>query len=549
MGAELMNMRKTVLLGVLLLFGAAACDLEVTNPNQPETDRVLATPADVESLILSSVNTWWDPMDSYLGLRPLLSTMAFQHSATAANFGMVDFSVVPLRPAVNNTPAYGFASYLERSWYRSYRAISGASDGLRQMDAGVVVSNPHRARAIAKLTQGLSHGMLAVIYDQAFVFDETMDPIEEQELKPYTEVRDAALAYLDEAISIATANTFTGITAGGWLGRQADYNTNTDVVRLARAYKAYFRAAVARTPQEAEDVNWAAVIEDIDNGITADFAPIAEGWTTDTWQTGGMYYTTLPGAWSQVNNMVLGMADQSGGYQNWMSQGWGASDRQPFVIVTPDRRFPQGSTVEEQTARDAEGNPLNRGVYIEFPHPDYSLFGAGVGGQRGRPDRGTWRWSNYRDYRYDYMTDTDNGPLPQLTVRQLQLLKAEALYMQGDLAGAAAIINVTRADPNHAALNATDAAGTNTDCVPRLPDGTCGDLWEMLKWEKRLETYHVGLGAWYFDGRRWGDLMQGSFLHLPVPGRELEVLEMPYYTFGGAGGIAAGAAPIGTYGY
>jgi hypothetical protein len=71
----------------------------------------------------------------------------------------------------------------------------------------------------------------------------------------------------------------------------------------------------------------------------------------------------------------------------------------------------------------------------------------------------------------------------------------------------------------------------------------------MLKWEVRLETIYTGhhMASWYFHGRGWGDLAEGSFLHLPVPGREAELLAIDAYTFGGSGN--PGAAPVGTYGY
>ena len=105
----------------------------------------------------------------------------------------------------------------------------------------------------------------------------------------------------------------------------------------------------------------------------------------------------------------------------------------------------------------------------------------------------------------------------------LGLLRAEAAYRMNNRAEAASLINVTR---TAAGLNATDAAGTNTDCVPKLPDASCGDLFEMLKWEVRLETMYKGLhlAPWYFHGRGWGDLAEGTFLQRPLPGREAELL-------------------------
>jgi hypothetical protein len=82
-----------------------------------------------------------------------------------------------------------------------------------------------------------------------------------------------------------------------------------------------------------------------------------------------------------------------------------------------------------------------------------------------------------------------------------------------------------------------------------MVNGDCGSLLEMLKWEVRLETMYKGLhmAPWYFHGRGWGDLAEGSFLNVPVPGREAELLGIPSYTFGGPGGD--GSAPVGTYGY
>jgi starch-binding outer membrane protein, SusD/RagB family len=167
----------------------------------------------------------------------------------------------------------------------------------------------------------------------------------------------------------------------------------------------------------------------------------------------------------------------------------------------------------------------------------------------GRPDRGTWRWSYYHDYRYEsYYTDAAGGPTPILTQPALQLIKAEALFRVGNYEGAAAILNITRETNGglQPALPVNDPV-SNPDCVPKLPDGSCGNLWEMLKWEKRLESYHVGLGAWYFDSRRWGDHMEGTFLQLPVPGKELNVLKESIYTFGGVGG--EWGAPQGNYGF
>jgi hypothetical protein len=99
-------------------------------------------------------------------------------------------------------------------------------------------------------------------------------------------------------------------------------------------------------------------------------------------------------------------------------------------------------------------------------------------------------------------------------------------------------------------LNATDAAGTNTSCVPKMPNGQCGDLWEMLKWEKRHEAQWTGVAGanWWFDGRGWGDLWKDTPVQFPVPCKELQVLQMlPCTNFGGPGGESG--APMSSYAF
>ena len=518
-------------LGAILLIFAGGCDLEVPNLNQPETERVVALPADLENLIWGGYNTYWKMTDDYLGLRPIISVASMEHSAYPANFGMVEYSLIPRR-AVDNSPAHTFASHFEYTWYRSYRAIVAASNGLKGLQTaplpgeGTLTSAQRtaRAEAFSRFVQGVGHGALAMVYDKGVVFDETKSALEEQPLVPYTDLFQAAMGYLDQAITLATNNTFTIPTT--WTAGHA--TSNTALVRLARQYKAYYRANLPRTPQDA--VDWNSVIADIDAAGPVNM--VFRGLPGDPWHTYGLYYISLAG-WSQVHNALSGMSDQSGEYQKWMARPWLL--REPFLYVTPDKRFPQGATVAAQQAAP--------GTYVMVP--------ATPGGQWARPDRGTWRWSYYRDRRHDAYVAALGGDQPHLTLRYMKLLKAEALYRTGDLAGAATIINETRVA--NGGLVATNAAGLNSNGVPKgLPTWAgfdangYGNLLEMLKWEFRMETYHHGFAPNYFNGRRWGDLMAGTFLHLPIPGKELETLQKGAYTTGGG---QPGSAPVGTYRY
>jgi hypothetical protein len=240
------------------------------------------------------------------------------------------------------------------------------------------------------------------------------------------------------------------------------------------------------------------------------------------------------------------MADQSGNFQLWNAQSLQAKSHTvggtPILIVTPDLRFPRGATLEAQRAAP--------GLYFRV-----NREGSETGYTWARADRGVWRWSWYKHTRGEEYWNELQHRQPEIRLSEMRLLKAEGLYRAGNRAAAAAIVNETRVP---AGLSATDANGTNTSCVPKLPgpgqgadtapgNASCGGLFEMLKWEKRMENTFKGPfgNLWFFEARGWGDLWKDSWLHLPLPCSDAERLFLPCKTFGGAGG--EGAAARSTY--
>lgn len=539
------NFRKTAVAATLMLFGASGCaDLVVPNLNDPDAERALQSAADVESLITPAFSTWWYTGTSYNGPTLFLSVQSFQHAATPANAGMYFYSKYPREAIVNSTsdPEYGNVVY---AWYENYEALAGIADGLIAIETSEGVAeelnagNPDavlRVTAYAKLMQGLSHGTIALLYDQGYIVDENTERFDESgatlplEMVPYPALMDAAIGYLDEAIALSEGQDF--IIPDSWMAQEF---TADELVEFANSWKARFLANVARTPEERAAVDWNAVLAAVDGAVTETLE--LELVQRIYWDA--IQYQTYRG-WQQLNYQILGMADQSGQYQYWIATPPGdrhpqatgpeGSDGTNFAIVTPDTRFAQGATIEEQSENPGE-------MFEVPPFSPSSMW--------NRPDRGSYRWSWYwniggYDYYYNYGDDTT---LPIIKIEEMDLLAAEAHYRLDDMAAAAALINNSRTDHG---LNATDASGTNTSCVPRLPDGTCGDLWEMLKWEKRLETQFWGplASSWYLDGRGWGELYAGTQLQLPVPAGELAVMEMPVYTFGGIGGASASPGSV-----
>jgi hypothetical protein len=523
------NAIKNLLVGSLLLLGTAACaDLEVVNLNDADAERALATAGDVEALIAGSYNTWFRGVYAYSGPGMFLSNAAFQHNAPWANAGMEVYGRIPRVSIVNNVADSNY-SYFTRPWYYCYRAIAAVASGLKALENPEVAdelgaTNVARAKAYGKFVLGIAHATVAVLFDRGFAVDETTDLAQPQEPMGYNELMTVALAQLDQAATLSAATSFT--LPDAWM--QATI-TNQQLAKIAKSFKARFRAAVARTPAERAAVNWQALIADVDAGVTEDLVLYYDDYNGWSWDVLG--YLTYPG-WTSAAYFIWGMADQSGNYQKWLDLALDAKntkfpDGSDVLILTPDTRFPQGNSVTAQ--RTAQGEVIHIATASQ------------AGDTWKRPERGVWRWSWYKPFRgWEYWQE-EQFYQPEIKVTEMRLLKAEALFRTNNKAGAAAIINQTR---TAAGLNATDANGTNSSCVPKLPSGQCGDLWEMLKWEKRIENLGFGIfGApMYFDSRGWGDLWKNTYLQLPVPCKEIQVLQLlPCGTFGGPGGEMSAA--------
>lgn len=523
---------KHLVVGSLLLVGATACaDLEVVNQNDPDAERSLSTPGDVLALIGGSFKNWFYGNYSYYAAGMALSNAAFQHNAPWANSGMEKYGRLP-RIAFINSISDGDYNYMTRSWFYSYRAIAAVADGLRSLENpdvadALTADEVGSAKAFAKFVQGISHATVAVLFSEGFQVDETTDLTAAQEPMAYTDLMAAAMGYFDECISLSNGASWT--LNEDWLKAPL---TGPELARVAHSMKARYMTAMARTPAERAALNWNSIIAEVDAGITDDFVMFMDddnGWNNDV-----LGYATYFG-WSQMAYFIYGMADQSGNFQLWNSKSLAAKshtvDGTQILIVTPDLRFPRGNTVDAQRAET--------GLYFRV-----NRAGSETGGTWARPDRGTWRWSWYKHTRGDEYWDDLQYYQPEIRLSEMRLLKAEGLYRTNNRAAAAAIVNETRVP---AGLNATDASGTNSSCVPKLPNGQCGDLFEMLKWEKRLENTAKGpMGVlWYFDGRGWGDLWQNTFLQLPIPCAEAQVLQLlPCQTFGGPGGEFAAAKSV-----
>jgi hypothetical protein len=275
----------------------------------------------------------------------------------------------------------------------------------------------------------------------------------------------------------------------------------------------------ARTPAERAAVDWTAVMARIDAGIQADFTPQAVPevlWHDWSRLVARVRNIARPSDFGRPGYWLIGPADSTDGFVNWVNTP--LADRVAFQMVTKDRRI-QG-----------DDNPATPGSYMGYNLNN--IFAA---------SRGTWRYSWYYFRRFGTGTSWQDSPVPAMLVSEMNLLKAEGLIRTNQAASAVPLINATRVANGQLPPVTEDGPPDEAGCVPRQLDGSCGSLWDALRYEKKMEGVGVSGVIAFFDARGWQELPENTLLHLPVPGEELATLRLPSYTFGGGG---AGSAPL-----
>jgi hypothetical protein len=546
----------------LIALGVVACGdpLLVDNVNDPDRNRVLGTPADIEAFVGSA---YAQVHNATLGgsnddVQTQLQVMGMENTSALANFAMNPRGAIPRNPIDNTRGSQGSDGNL-RDYVVNSRAARMAAIGIGRLNV-LTLGDPGRdarARAFARFVQGAALGNLALVYDSASIITENDDPQALYvSLAGYKTVMAAALGYLDSAVAIANANGNGFPLPSSWINGQA--LTRDNFVRFVKSYKARFRASVARTPAERADVgaggivDWTRVVAEADSGITADFSitmnPSA-GWDV-VWPI--QAFATGAADWGQMVQFWMGMADNSGNYDAWLALP--VAQRAPFVVVTADLRFPQGAT------RGAQQADTLRASYKSFTGVPYFRNRPAGEDKGGQP----LQISMYDFYRSRAFASASRiGAYPIMTRAEIRLLAAEGNIRLNQIAAAVARIDSSRSLgrgglPSLAGAGITDVVTPipGAQCVPRVPDAaaaagpyrasTCGNLWDALKWEYRMETAFTGYGMWYFAARGWGDLPEGTAIHWPVPYQEMDSRRQAFYGLGGAG--SPGGAGPGNYG-
>lgn len=465
---------------ISFLFVFSGCQkLDVENLNNPDSATVLANPNDLAGLAGGIVNGWFQESQSYYALPLALWVGADAGTCSWGNAGMRDFSNEP-RNAWNNDGAYSYAGNNVRFYLSMNSTLSLSNQIINQIvNNGTELDTPAETaavEAVARLGQGLGMGYVALVYNQGFIVDETVN-LESDEIPavPYDELSTAAIAKLDLAIAICNANTFDVPSA--WIPGMTW--TNVELGKLANSFAARLLMNTSRNAAQNAAIDWARVKAYAEKGIDFDFAPLADdiNWYS-LYQTYSVY-----GGWGQVDMRIINMMD---------------SDMPAY--------FPESMSFDD-LPNEGEASSDDARLLSDFEYLNSCPF---------RPERGSYHFSSYRYARLDQYLATWTEPMPEMRKAENDLMLAEAKLMLGDAAGAAAIVNAgTRV--TRGGLAPVDAAGVGA----------------AIKYERTIELFLTGFGLEFFDMRRSDMLQKGTPLHFPIPQQQLDVMQMENYTFGG----------------
>ena len=405
---------------------------------------------------------------------------ADQGTCSWANSGMLDLSSEP-RTALNNDVTYTYARTYENYYQELYGNISQMNDVLKAINGGMEIGDKGKdnpmLQANALIIRGMAYGYLALVYDKVFIVsDDTNVEAETLEPAPYTEVMSFAMASLEKGIQVCNDNNFT--IPQEWFGGES--YSNHELAQMAHSFIARFMVQNARNAQQNSKIDWVMVLEHAQNGIQKPVMPYIDG---VKWKQWFYHYTIRPG-WAKIDLRIINLMDTS--YPS---------------------RFPDTG--------DSPGAASSADARLES---DFN-FSATI---NMKPERGYYHYSNYEYSRIDleYVSGVIEGDATDFSLAENNLLIAEAMAETGNLSGAIAIIN----------------AGTRTTrgMLSPIPDtATKEEVLDAIFYERDIELIMTGFGIAFFDMRRRDMLQEGTLLHYPMPAKELMLLLLPVYTFGG----------------
>lgn len=507
-------------LGLLLAFNSCA-DLSVENQNAPDRARALSNPADLVSLLQGATT---DAMQASLDLWGVhMNGLSDQMTSTNKYLSFWDFTEEP-RLRLNNKTTYADSDIFDSPWSTFNASISSANEiiGIVEGDGRSIVLEDgtdvtQKLLASAYFIRGFARGYLAMIYDKGYIVNYDTDVSKPLEPVPYTELMNAAIQDLDEAIKVADA-----LGSGfNWDLLPSDASVNLNLAQfktVTNSFAARILANTPRTASEASGWDWDSVISYAEKGVGGTNAAAAmEDFSAS----------------SIANQFYNNYADWSC-YMLGDGSGYLPSDIKIIHMLDPGYpvEYPAAPTVLDSS--DVNTNDPRIGYY------NYSSNFGYLSASRNRS-----LFSNYLNLRLfsdNQMYNTDGYPVTFFIKAETQYILAEAYLMKNNKTTAAQYL-----------MNSPFGNG-QTDVTPNMPSVQLGYLDEdgmsggnsisgtdsdqafvrALHREYSVELDLIdGIGLQWFYMRRHDLLQKGTALHYAIPGSELEITGRKYYTYGG----------------
>lgn len=491
-----------ICIAFVVLLGGVACEsLDTEDLNNGDLSTVFSDTSNFQGVLSNSFNRW---IDSVYDVAPggILWQADVLTSNTDLTFTGLSLSSIPRTPIVEigiefpRTVREPFQTLhsIYGSIYQLLRAIEEEHDGvvLDPLNGADITKS---IKTNAKALQGLCLGYLSMIYDRSAVYDESITSTELATTFPehYTVVRDSAVSKLKKAAQMFESDASIQLlnTAG------IPNLSGRDAAVFLRNFAASFLAYSARTPEEANALDWneikALTSERINNDIIA---------------TSGFYfrlYFIQRGFRStRVHQRVINMMEGGEAGPDILGSGSDA------LHLTAPYPFPDGVTELPDIDRPRDQRLVTMFRYREGAVPFSTELGM-------------YRFSMYE---LDALNGGDRFDARIAFKNQFALLYAEALIRtEGSKIEVANIINETRV--NKGELPALVGTESNES------------LLKEIYYEKLVEY------SWFLPAHSWAyrrmtpirtlQLEPGTPRHFPIPRAEQELLNLTPYNFGGIG--------------
>jgi len=517
--------RWSALLGLVAVFGCNSLDVE--NPNAPDAERAFSDPSAVAGLITGGFKGWFNTNHEFnSGL--VLNTMADALSASWNNFNIryysSDGNECPARCGWDNRSTSALYPQLEVYWYGYYGVLSNANDVLTAIRKNDVIvgsqANTDRLEAVAVMLQGMAFSQIALNYDRGFVVTEdtdisTPEAVAAIPILDRVEVRDAAIDKFDEAIALMQASPFT--TDAAWMGKSGGPTySSAFLIRLIRTMQAEALALFPRTAAENAQVNWGQVATYASQGLNDDFRFVQDGYAGD-WYSGVNDWGNDNGTMRVDTRLARLITDGPQGEALRHKDPWPDPDGNP-VPDAFDARVGNGTWGPEDDLLGTGSIAEDAGAGTDFAYFSLAIF---------IPARGQYHQSNLGYVRYTYLAYPGYGLPGEDGIGEVvvygkafnDLLWAEGLIRSGGSAAqAAGLINNTRV--TRGGLTPLDGS-----------EGTAA-LLSALQYEQDIELLTMGAVP-YYNRRRIDGLKAMSPRQMPIPAKELQILQQELYSFGG----------------